>query len=513
MAGEYIMGIDIGTSGCKSILIDSDGKVTGSSLQEYPLLTPRPGWVEQNPWDWWKAVQAGINQLLQETGISGNAVKGLGLSGQMHGLVALGKDLQILRPAILWNDQRTMSQCEYIHEVVGGIPKLVELTNNQMLPGYTGGKILWMREHEPKLYEKTRVFLNPKDYIRYLLTGEFATEVSDASGTGLFDVRQRRWCDKLLSLLDIPRECLPRCFESPEITGKITKTASETTGLPAGLPVVGGGGDAVVQTTGMGLVKPDILGTTIGTAGIVAMGLDRFHHNADGWLQVFCNNSPDMWHVMGVTLAAGGSYRWFRDVLCGAEKEKARQTGKDVYQILEEIASESLPGSRGLIFFPYLIGERCPYTDPSARGAFIGLGLYHKRPEITRSILEGVVFSLKDVFELLKTMGSTVTEIRTSGGGSLSPLWRQIQADVFQCPVTTVSGSREGGAYGAALVAGAGAGIWSSVEEAVKVVKIETKTVPQAQNKGVYENLYGVYHNLYKALKPSFDAVAGIVKD
>lgn len=510
MEGEYIIGIDIGTSGCKSILIDGKGEVIGSTLEGYQLLIPQPGWAEQHPADWWKSVQTCVQQLLQETGISGDDIKAVGLSGQMHGLVALDKDCQVLRPAILWNDQRTMPQCQRIHEIVGGIPRLLELTNNQMLPGYTGGKIMWVREHEPELYEKTRLFLNPKDYVRYLLTGELATDVSDASGTGLFDVRQRRWCDEILTLLDIPRDILPYYFESSEITGQITKRASEATGLPVGLPVVGGGGDAVIQTTGVGLVKPGILGTIIGTGGIVAMGLDRFHPNIDGRLQIFCNNSPDTWHVMGVTLAAGGSYRWFRDALCEVEKKKAKQTGQDVYQVLEEVASIAPAGCRGLIFLPYLIGERCPYTDPAARGGFIGLGLYHGRPEITRAILEGVVFSLKDVFELISTMELSVTEIRTSGGGSLSPLWRQIEADVFQCPVTTVSGSREGGAYGAALVAGVGVGIWPDVEEAVKVLKIKTETFPEGKNKGIYENLYGIYRDLYKALKPSFDAIASI---
>ncbi len=507
MSAQYIIGIDIGTSGCKSVLMDAEGTVRDSSLQEYPLLTPRPGWAEQHPAQWWKAVQTGLRQLLQKTGVSGNAIKGVGLSGQMHGLVALDKDGQVLRPAILWNDQRTMSQCQHIHEVVGGIPRLLELTNNQMLPGYTGGKILWLREQEPELYERTRVFLNPKDYIRYCLTGELATEVSDASGTGLFDVRQRHWSRQLLNLLDIPKERLPQCFESPQITGEITEIASEATGLPVGLPVVGGGGDAVIQTTGMGLVKSGILGTVIGTAGNVAMGLSQFHSNADGRLQIFCNNSPGTWHVMGVTLAAGGSYRWFRDALCEAEKEKAAQSGQDVYQILEEIAATAPAGSRGLIFLPYLIGERCPYPDPNARGALIGLGLHHGRAEITRAILEGVVFSLRDVFELMSTMGSSVAEIRTSGGGSVSPLWRQIQADVFQCPVTTVSGSREGAAYGAALVAGTGVGIWPSVEEALKVLRIETETAPNPRNRELYEDFYRIYRGLYGALKSSFDAL------
>ena len=510
MAREYTVGIDVGTSGCKSILIDNEGNVAGSALEEYPLLTPRPGWAEQNPADWWQAARTGLQRLLRETRIPGSAIKSLGLSGQMHGLVALSKDFQVLRPAILWNDQRTEPQCQHIHELAGGIPALLELTNNRMLPGYTGGKILWMRENEPELYRELRFILNPKDYIRYLLTGELATEVSDASGTGLFNVRERRWSDRLLDLLEIPRELLPRCFESPEITGRISEAGSEATGLPRGLPVVGGGGDAVVQTTGTGLVKPGILGTTIGTAGNVTMGLDRFYPNAGGKLQIFCNNSPDTWHAMGVTLAAGGSYRWYRDVLCETEKEKAKQAGKDVYEILEGVAAASPPGSGGLLFLPYLMGERCPYADPAARGAFIGLTLYHGRPEITRAILEGVVFSLKDVSELIATMGISAKEIRTSGGGSLSPLWRQIQADVFQCPVTTVSGSGEGGAYRAALVAGVSCGFWPTVEEAVKILKQETETLPDPINKEVYENLYGVYRSLYSRLKPSFAALASL---
>jgi len=377
-----------------------------------------------------------------------------------------------------------------------------------MLPGYTGGKILWMREEEPELYGKMRLSLNPKDYIRHHLTGELATEVSDASGTGLFDVKKRKWCDRLLDLLDIPAGRLPQCCESPEITGRITNEASEATGLPTGLPVVGGGGDAVIQTTGIGLVKSGILGTIIGTAGIVAMGLERFASNPEGRLQVFCNNSPDTWHVMGVTMTAGAAYQWFLDGLCKADKEEARRTGKNIHQVMDEAASTAPAGARGVIFLPYLMGERCPHTDPAARGAFIGLGLNHGRPEITRAVLEGVVFGLRDIFELMSTMVDSLTEIRTSGGGSQSPLWRQIQADVFQCPVTTVGGSREGAAYGAALVAGAGVGVWSSTEEATEVLAVETETAPNPQNRKVYEDLYQIYSGLYGALKPSFDALS-----
>ncbi len=320
---RYLAGIDIGTSGCKSIIIDETGEVIASSIAEYPLYTPHPGWAEQDPEDWWKATVLSMSHALQKSGIDPNLIAGVGLSGQMHGLVALDDNYQVIRRAILWNDQRTAKQCQEIVEAVGGEEKLIQYTNNRMLPGYTGGKILWFRQNEPHLYEKTRIMLNPKDYIRFRLTGEIATEVSDASGTGLFNVRDRRWSHELLSILEIPEKLLAPCFESDEVTGSVTEDASRESGLPVNLPVVGGGGDAVIQTTGMGLIEEGILGITIGTAGIVAMGLDSFRHNPGGRLQLFCNNSRNLWHVMGVTLAAGGSYQWYKNTLCEWEKMQA----------------------------------------------------------------------------------------------------------------------------------------------------------------------------------------------
>jgi xylulokinase len=509
MGKQLVMGIDIGTSGCKSLLIDDRGRVIARALKEYPLSTPKPGWSEQNPEDWWKATKVTIKRLLKESRSTG-VIKAIGLSGQMHGLVALDKDLKILRPSILWNDQRTERQCQEIHDRVGGVESLLQLTNNRMLPGYTGGKILWIRENEPRVYEKIRRILNPKDYIRFRLTGEFATEVSDASGTGLFNVRERDWSHRLLEILDIPREWLPRCYESSEISGKVTRKVGKDLGLRADLPVVGGGGDAVVQTTGTGIVDPGILGTTIGTAGNVTMGLDRCYKNPEGKLQVFCNNMPNKWHTMGVTLAAGGSLRWFRDALGESEKAISKRTGKDVYNILSEEASKVVPGSEGLLFLPYLIGERCPHADPQARGAFIGLTLRHTKAHLLRSIFEGVIFSLKDVTEVIKEMGAPSTQIRTSGGGALSKLWRQIHADVFNSAVLTMSGSGEGGAYGAALVAGVGVGIWPNVEEAVKSLKVETTTSPIPKNVEIYDGLFGVYQNLYGNLKGSYDQISKI---
>ena len=509
MPHQYVIGIDIGTSGCKTLIIDNNGKVAARALAEYPLSMPQPGWSEQDPEDWWRAVISTVRQALKGFDHI-NDIKAIGLSGQMHGLVALNRDADILRPAILWNDQRTGQQCEKIHELAGGVDGLLKLTNNRMLPGYTGGKILWMQENEPQHYEKIKAILNPKDYIRYRLTGEYATEVSDASGTGLFNVKAREWSDPLLKLLEIPKDWLPRCYESPEISGTVLAEIAKDMGLPAGIPVAGGGGDAVVQTTGTGLVEPGILGTTIGTAGIVAMALDQCYDNPDGKLQVFCNNLPDRWHTMGVTLAAGGSLRWVRDMLGGAENEVARWTGEDVYEIFNREAAMADPGSEGLLFLPYLIGERCPHPDPKARGGFIGLTLRHNRCSMLRSVMEGAIFSLMDVAQLITEMGLSVTQIRTSGGGALSNLWRQIHADVFNSEVITVSGSAEGGAYGAALVAGAGVGIWSSVEEAAQVVVAETRTEPIAANFEIYRKLFPIYRDLYASLKSSFDRIADI---
>jgi xylulokinase len=509
MGNQFVMGIDIGTSGCKTLLIDEQGHVVRRAMEENPLSTPQPGWSEQDPEDWWRAAKTTIQQVLKDFDHV-NDIRAIGLSGQMHGLVALDRDGQVLRPCILWNDQRTGKQCEEIHDIAGGVDGVLRLTNNRMLPGYTGGKILWVRQKEPRIYEKIRLILNPKDYIRYRLTGEYATEVSDASGTGLFNVRERRWSFRLLELLEIPKEWLPSCYESPDISGSVTDGVASELGLPRRLAVAGGGGDAVVQTTGTGLVEPGLLGTTIGTAGIVAMALDRCYDNPGGKLQVFCNTMPNKWHTMGVTLAAGGSLRWFRDALGGPEREVCQWTGEDVYDLFGREASQAEPGSEGLVFLPYLIGERCPHADPQARGAFIGLTLRHNRRHILRSVFEGVLFSLKDVAQLIQEMGVTITQIRTSGGGALSDLWRQIHADMFNAEVVTVSGSAEGAAYGAALVAGAGVGMWASVEEAVRVLQVVTQVAPIPANTRGYERLFPVYCSLYQALKDSFDRISEI---
>lgn len=509
---KVIIGLDIGTSGCKSILVDDTGVILASYTEEYPLYTPRSGWSEQNPEDWWRACVNAIRNMLRISGSEGRILTGIGLSGQMHGMVALDQNNRVLRPAILWNDQRTGQQCAEITEKAGGLPKLLTMTNNPVLPGYTAGKIVWLRENEPKLYAETYKILNPKDYIRFKLTGDFATDVSDASGTGLFDVEKRCWNKSLLSILDIPLGMLPEVFESTEITGGVSAAAAQETGLPKALPVAGGGGDAVIQTTGSGLIRQGILGTTIGTSGIVAMALDSFKSNRKGSLQVFCNNMPGTWHVMGVTLSAGGSFKWLRDTLFSEEKKQSLLPGQNIYGIMDELAGNAAPGSGNLLFLPYLTGERCPYADPAASGCFLGMTLRHGRGEMARSVLEGVIYSLRQVSELISDIngGKPVTEIRTSGGGSMSNLWRQIQADIFQSPVKTVSGSGEGGAYGAAFAAGVACGIWSNMEEAVTYLGTETENWPDIKNKDIYNELFHIYKSLYPTLENTFSKLSAI---
>ena len=390
----------------------------------------------------------------------------------------------------------------------GGLDGPLRLTNNRMLPGYTGGKILWLREHEPLNYSRMRWFLNPKDYIRLCLTGELVTEVSDASGTGLFDVRRRAWGEDLFSLLEIPLEAAPRCVESPEVTGAVRDDIASELGLPKGIPVVGGGGDAVIQTLGTGVLESSTLTTTIGTAGIVSTSLDECRDNPDGKVQVFCNVMPGRWHAMGVTLAAGASLRWAKGIFYNPEQEPA--TGDDIYERINAEAEKSVPGSHGIIFLPYLSGERCPYPDPNARGAFIGLSMNSERADLLRSIMEGVIFSFRDVAQIFGRMGTEFKKISTSGGGAQSRLWRQIHADVFKREVITVNASREGAAFGAALVAGVGTGVWGAFVDIVDRLVVETRTTPNPDTYQMYDAMYRIYTSYYSLLKASFDAIAAV---
>lgn len=509
---RYVLGIDVGTSGTKTILVDGDRRVVASKTIEYPMETPRPGWTQQDPALWWDAAVKTIRIVLERSGVAVGDIAGVGFSGQMHGMVALDADNRVVRPAILWNDQRTQSQCDEMVAACGGLEGLVKLTNNRMLTGYTGGKILWMKQNEPENFAKTRAVICPKDYIRFMLTGVVATDVADASGTGLFNVRERCWSDEAIEKVGLPRSLFQRAYESYEVAGHITAEAAKLTGLPEGLPVTAGGGDAVIQTTGTGLVRQGILGVVIGTSGVVAMGLDGFKENPKGELQVFCNNAKHLWHAMGVTLAAGGSYRWFRDELCQDLVKQAAESGCDVYDLMSQEAAGVQPGCGGLLFLPYLSGERCPYPDPAARGVFFGLGLEHGHAAMNRAVMEGVTFSLRQVAERIFAMDPDMKpeKIILSGGGAKSEVWRQMAADIFGLPVVTISGSGEGGAYGAALVAGVGLGLWKDLVEAAGNPVEETRNLPDPNTQAIYEKVYRLYDALYPSLKPCFDQAEGL---
>lgn len=504
---KYLIGLDVGTSGAKCIMIDENGKVIASSTQEYPLFTPRPGWAEQNPEDWWQGVVKGLQVILNKANVDSSDILGLSYSGQMHGLVALDENNEVIRPAILWCDQRTQKQCDWITEKAGGLEKLLSYTNNRMLTGYTGGKILWLRDEEPDNFARMKVFVCPKDYIRYKMTGEVMIDVSDASGTGFFDTKNRVWSDALIEIAGLDKSIFPKAVESTTLAGRVTREVAQLTGLPEGLPCYAGGGDAVIQAVGSGLVKPGILGVVIGTSGNVTMGLDHYEDNPNGDLQMFCGNEPGLYTDFGCTLSAGGSYRWYRDTLCEGAKAQAAETGENVYDIMGRDAESSVPGANGVIFTPYLSGERCPYPDPNARGSFYGMSLTTTRGDLTRAVMEGVTYSLCQLVDIFGKM-TTNEKVYTSGGGAFSPLWRQMQADIFNLPVFTMSAASEGGAYGAVLVAGVGAGLWKNLNEAVQVIRPETECQPIAENQEGYRKSYELYKKLYPALKDVYAAGA-----
>lgn len=504
---KYLIGLDVGTSGAKCIMIDENGKVVASSTQEYPLYTPKPGWAEQDPEDWWQGVVRGLKVILEKAAVNPEDILGLSYSGQMHGLVALDENNEVIRPAILWCDQRTQKQCDWITEKAGGLEGLLSYTNNRMLTGYTGGKILWLRDEEPENFKRMKVFVCPKDYIRFRMTGEIMIDVSDASGTGFFDTKNRVWSDSLIEIAGLDKAIFPTAVESTFMAGRVTKEIAELTGLPEGLPCYAGGGDAVIQSVGSGLVKPGILGVVIGTAGNVSMGIDHYEDNPHGDLQMFCSNEPGLWTGLGCTLSAGGSYRWYRDTLCENATAESKASGENVYNIMGRDAESSVPGANGVIFTPYLAGERCPYPDPNARGSFYGMSLSTTRGDITRAVMEGVTYSLCQLVDIFAGMGQK-QKIYTSGGGAASELWRQMQADIFDVPVYTMSAASEGGAYGAVLVAGVGAGLWKNLGEAVQVIKPETEATPDPANQPGYKKSYEIYKKLYPALKQVYDLSA-----
>jgi len=499
----YVMGIDVGTSAVKVILVSEKGEMVSAADAEYPLLTPRPGWAEQEPEDWWQGTVAAARSCLEKAEVvTGGEVKvaAVGLSGQMHGSVFLNGEGRVLRPALLWCDQRTEAQCNYITRTVGQ-NKLVELTCNKALTGFTAPKLLWLKQEEPELYSQVSKVLLPKDYIRYRMTGEFATEVSDASGTLLFNVAGRDWSEDMLQALGIPRHWLPECFESLEVSGHVNKEAARALGLQEGTPVVGGGGDQAAGAVGNGIVREGTSSCVLGTSGVVFWHAEAPVFDQQGRLHCFCHAVPQKWHLMGVTLSAGGALQWFRDSLCIEEKKEAWEQGISPYRIIDRQADEVPAGSEGLIFLPYLAGERTPHADAAARGAFIGLSLRHGKPHLARALMEGVSMSLRDCLELGRELGLKTSRVCLSGGGARSLVWRQITADIFNVEVFRAVVD-EGPAYGAAVLAAVGAGMVDTVEDACqKFIRVADTTGPDPSRNELYEHLYALYRSLYPSLR------------
>ena len=505
------LGIDVGTSGTKTLACRENGKILATAVADYPLLHPHPGWSEQHPEDWWRATIASVRQVLARGRIKKDDVRGIGLSGQMHGSVFLDKADRVIRPAILWNDQRTAAECAEIESRAGGRKAIIRLVSNPALTGFTAPKILWLRNHEPRHYERTRKVLLPKDYVRLRLTGQYATEVSDASGTLLLDVARRRWSKPLLSKLEIDPDQLPACYESEEVSGALTAAAASELGLAAGTPVVGGGGDQAAGAVGNGIVRAGVVSATLGTSGVVFAHSDQVETDPEGRLHTFCHAVRGKWHVMGVVLSAGGSFQWFRNQLGQGAVAEARRKKVDPYELLTAEAAGAPPGSEGLFFLPYLTGERTPHADPDARGAWIGLSLRHGRPHLVRSVLEGATYAMRDSLTLIRGMKVPVREIRLSGGGARSKFWRQLQADVYGNTVVT-TGAEEGPAFGVALLAAVGTGAYKSIAEACDAtIQVTSKTTVDRRAKALYDRAYPIYGKLYQSLKADFKAIAALV--
>jgi xylulokinase len=497
------LGMDTGTSGTKAVLIDETGNLLATDTREYDLSTPHPQWAEQHPdTDWWQAAQAAIQGVLTKAGVSGDQVGGIGLTGQMHGSVFLDSGGNVLRPALLWCDARTGAECAEITEAVGGPAKLYETIGQPVFTSFTAPKIVWVRKHEPQVYEKIAHVLLPKDYIRYKLTGEYASEVSDASGTSLLDVRRRNWSDAMLSALQIPKDWMPKVYESPEVTGHVTAEAAALTGLKAGTPVVGGGGDQAAGAVGCGVVQTGRVSLSLGTSGVVFAHLDepRFAPEA---IQTFCHAVPGKWHAMGCILAAAGSFEWYRDTFAPHES----------YDDITAAASKAPAGCEGLLFLPYLNGERNPYFDPDARGVFFGATLRSQKDWFARAVLEGVAYAFRDLFGMLESFGAPAEEVRGIGGGIKSAVWRQIMADVVGKSVWQMN-VEEGPAFGAALLAGVGTSAYASVPEAcAATLKTNSETRPHAETAAVYSRYYPLYRSLYPALRPAFQEVASLAQE
>lgn len=494
---SYFLGIDVSTTGAKALLIDETGRVVASATTPLSLQTPRPLWSEQDPHEWWEGTARSIRLALEQAGVRGDAVQAVGLTGQMHGLVLLDAAGAVLRPAILWNDQRTGAECDEMRARLGKA-RLIQITGNNALTGFTAPKILWVQRNEPEVYAKARHVLLPKDYIRFRLTGEYAMDKADGSGTQLFDLKERTWSPEVAAALDIPLEWLPPTFEGPEVTGHVNAAVAAATGLGKGTPVMAGGGDQAAGAVGVGAIAPGVVGLVLGTSGVVFATTPSALIEPEGRLHAFCHAVPGRWHFMGVMLSAAGSFQWYRDTFAPNAS----------FDTLTEEAAQAPAGSEGLLFLPYLTGERTPHPDPLARGAWVGLTVRHGRGHLTRAVLEGVAFGLKDSFTLIQEAGlGEIRQVRASGGGAKSPLWRQILADVLDVNLVTVN-TTEGAAFGAAICGAVGAGAWASIDEAcAATIHVTGETTPIPAQVETYARLYPHYRALYPALTPTFHAL------
>ena len=490
-----MVGVDVGTSGTRAVAVNAAGAVMARATSRYDLDSPRPGWSEQRPEDWWQAAREVVREVA--AGVGEDEIVGLGLAGQMHGSVFLDSADAVIRPALLWNDQRTASDCVAITERVGA-ERLLELAGNPALTGFQAPKILWLEREEPAAHARVATVLLPKDYVRLMLTGERATDASDAAGTLLLDVRARGWSSEILEALEIPRDWLPTVYEGPEVTGTVRDSVADDLGLPRGVPVAAGGGDNAAAAVGVGVVGERRMSSSIGTSGVLFASRESFEHDPLGRVHAFCHAVPGGYHLMAVTLSAGGSLSWWRD----------RFTGPAGFDVLAAEAAEVDPGAEGLLFLPHLTGERSPHLDPEASGAFVGLTSRHGRPELTRAIMEGVVLSMRAGLEVMRELGATVDEVRATGGGARSPLWLQLQADIYGRPVRRTAVD-EGPAYGAALLAGVAAGVFEDVGAASARVRLDESVIePNHERTRRYDELYAIFVSLYPALRDAMHALA-----
>jgi len=496
---RYILGLDTSTTASKALLIDVNGTVIDSASAQHAHAVPHPRWSEQDPANWWDAVQQSIRQVLANTGVDPATIRMIGLTGQMHGLVLLGRYGTVLRPAMLWNDGRAQAQCVAIRSTLG-MQRLISITGNDAFAGFTAPKLLWVRDNEPDIYEWVAQVLLPKDYIRYKLTDIYATDKAGAGGTLFLDLATRRWSETLLQSLDVPMRWLPPTFEGSKVTGLVSAEAAKMTGLRPGTPVVAGGGDQAAQAVGVGAVRPDIWALTLGTSGVIFAPCDQPFTEANGKAHAFPHAFPNQWHMMGVMLSAAGSLAWYRDTLWPNLS----------YDRLLDEANQIAAGSEGLMFLPYLTGERTPHADPLATGAFVGLTPRHTRAHMTRAVLEGVAFGLRDNMVLLQETGLPApTELRISGGGAKSTIWRQILADVLQVALTGVR-VNEGAALGAAILAGVGARLWPSTPAACEaVIKLQQVTKPGPDSQ-TYAALHARFASLYHHLKPFYHTASDL---